>query len=79
MRTTACLFTLGVMALFAGSSACGGSSSSTGSTTSAEVCSPTLGPIAPEAGTGVTCGAGDACTKMNNGTYACAPSTTGGW
>lgn len=77
MRTTASLFTLGLMAFMG----CSGSSSpsTTGSQSSAEVCSPTLGPISPDAGTGVSCGGGSSCTKTNNGTYTCtAPSTGGG-
>jgi hypothetical protein len=74
MRTTAYLFIMGLMACSSGSTA---PSPTTESTTSAEVCSPTLGTISSEAGTGDACGVGAICTKMGNGSFACAAS--GGW
>jgi hypothetical protein len=77
MSTTAYLFTIGLTALMACSS--GSSPAPTGSTTSDEVCSPTLGPIAPDAGAGQPCGAGATCAPAGNGSYACAATSPGGW
>jgi hypothetical protein len=77
MRTTAYLFIGGLMGLMACSSGSTAPSPTAESTTSAEVCSPTLGVIASEAGSGEPCGVGATCTKMNDGSFACAPS--GGW
>jgi hypothetical protein len=80
MRTTAYLFTVCLAALTACSSGSTSPAPTTGSTTSAEVCSTTLGPISPEAGAGDTCAAGATCTQAKDGTYACAATpSVGGW